>query len=477
MKNMKKIILTLVPALFLMACTKDLTTLNVDPKKPLTTSSSSLFTNAQRQLVNTVTSSNVNLNIFRLIEQQWQETTYIDESQYILDTRTIPDNLWDRFYQNVLNNFAASRKIMPVDVTDAVRLKNELAITDIMEVYTWHYLLTTYGNVPYSEALNIDNTFPKYDDALTAYKDLISRLDKDLAALNPAGASFGAADAIYAGDPAQWKKFANSLKLKLALTISDADAATAKTAAESAIAGGVFTSNDDNAKFPYASITPNTNPVWVDLVQSGRLDFVAASTITDKMTALNDPRLPLFFTLDPKGGYSGGTPGVSSAYANFSHPAVALTAANFEGNILDYAEVQFLIAEAAARGYTTGTTAASAYSTAITASIVDWGGTPAQAGTYLGQLSVAYATATGDYKQKIGTQKWISLYNRGIDAWLEQRRLDYPVLPLAEDATSGFPVRFYYPVNEQNVNEVNRVAAGAAIGGDVVETKLFFDKF
>lgn len=474
---MKKIIVLLVPILFAMGCTKDLSTLNNDPKKPLSVTSASLFTQAQHNLVDILTSANVNRNIFRLIEQQWQETTYIDESQYDITTRPIPDNLWNIFYRDVLNNFEASRTTMAVDVTDAAQRQNEIAILDIMEVYTWHYIVTTYGNVPYSNALNIDNTFPKYDDALTIYTDLLKRLDADITALTIGKGSLGNADAIYAGDVAQWKKFANSLKLKLAITVADASPALAKTAAESAVASGVFIANTDNAKFPYVSATPNTNPVWVDLIQSGRLDFVAASTIIDKMNALTDPRLPLFFTKDPSGGYSGGTPGASSAYPNFSHTAITTTAPAFPGNILDYSEVQFLIAEAAARGFSVGSTAAVSYSNAITASILDWGGTAASAVTYLAQPNVAYVTASGDYKEKIGTQKWIAFYNRGIDAWVDQRRLDFPVLEPAEDAQSGFPVRLTYPIKEQNVNNTNRLAAAAAIGGDAVETKLFFDKF
>jgi hypothetical protein len=473
---MKKIILALVPALLFVGCTKDLTTLNVDPKRPLNVSSASLFTSAQHNFVDILTSPNVNSNIFRLIEQQWQETTYIDESQYDITTREIPDNIWDIFYRDVLNNFEASRKNMAVDVPDAAQLKNELAILDIMEVYAWHYIVTTYGDVPYTDALNTSNTFPKYDDALTIYKALLTRLDLDIAALTVGAGSIGNADAIYAGDPTQWKLFANSLKLKMALTISDADNALAKTAAESAVASGVISSNDDNAKFPYVSATPNTNPVWVDLVQSGRKDFVAASTITDIMNTLKDPRLPLFFTTDAKGLYSGGTPGASSAYANFSHPAVLITNPDYPGNILDYSEVQFLLAEAAARGYAVGGTAATHYTTAITASILDWGGTAIAAATYIAQPAVNYATATGDFKRKIGTQKWLALYNRGMDAWVDQRRLDFPALPEAEDAQSGFPVRLTYPVKEQNVNNVNRLAAATAIGGDAVETKLFFDK-
>jgi len=330
--------------------------------------------------------------------------------------------------------------------------------------------------------LNIDNAFPKYDDGLTAFKDLLKRLDADIAALNPASASLGSADAIYNGDPQSWKKFANSLKLKVAITIADADNASAKTAVETAVASGVFAysvggANVDNARYPYTTITPNTNPIWVDLVQSGRLDFVANNTITTQMNTLHEPRRPFFFTLDADGVYSGGNPGESSPYANFSAPAVPITKPDFPGSLIDVAEVQFLLAEAAERGYSVGGTAGVFYTNAVTASILDWGGTLASATIYLAQPSVAYATATGTWKQKIGTQKWLALYNRGLDAWVENRRLDYPQLPEAADAQTDFPVRFTYPVKEQNVNNVNRAAAATKIGGDNVTTKLFWDKF
>lgn len=484
MYSMKKFIAALLPVLLLGACTKDLTSLNNDPKNPATVSSASLFTNAQRTLSNTLTSSNVNLNIFRLIEQQWQETTYTDESNYDLETRQVPTGVWNALYRDVLRDFQEARRIIPTDVTDANVQKNQLAITDIMEVYTWYYLLTTFGNVPYTQALNIDNTFPKYDDALTIYTDLLKRLDADITALNASSASFGGADVIYKGDAAKWKLFANSLKLKMGITIADADNAKAKAAVEAAASAGVFTSNNDNAKFQYVSGPPNTNPIWVDLVQSGRQDFVGNSVLINNMNANNDPRRPYYFTLDADSTYSGGDPGASSNYATFSKPSGPnlvpgsigkITNADFPGLLLDYSEVEFLLAEAAERGYSVSGTATEHYTKAITASFDYWGAPNVAA--YLTQPTVAYATATGNYKQKIGVQKWLALYNRGWDAWIEQRRLDFPALEAPETALTEFPVRFTYPTTEQNVNVVNYNQAAQAIGGDAVTTKLFFDKF
>lgn len=475
---MKKLsILIVLPFLLTVSCRKNITDLNVDPKKPSIVPSTALFTNAQRVLVNTTTSSNVNLNIFRLITQYWTETTYTDESNYDLNTRSIPRGVWNALYRDVLKDFEQAKTLYTSDILDAKIQANDLAMTEIMEVYTWYYLVTTYGNIPYSQALNSDNPFPVYDDASTIYNDLLSRLDAAIGKLNPAAAGLGNADIIYGGDIGAWKKFANSIKLKLGITIADADAAKAKTIVESAVTAGVLSSNDDNALYSYSSNPPNTNPIWVDLVQSGRKDFVTTTTFVSKLTSLSDPRISLYLTKDANGSYSGGKPGASNNYATFSKPSEALTAATFPGDILDYSEVEFLLAEAAERGFNVGGTAATHYNNAITASITYWGGTAGDATAYLAQPAVSYVTATGTYKQKIGTQKWIALYNRGWDAWIEWRRLDYPVLPAPDAPITATPVRYTYSVDEQNLNITNYNAAATAIGGDKVTTKLWFDKF
>ncbi|RYY52083.1 MAG: SusD/RagB family nutrient-binding outer membrane lipoprotein, partial [Chitinophagaceae bacterium] len=283
---MKKLVYILTVVVVVMtACSKNISDQNVDTKQPATSPSYAFFTNAQRTLTNTLTSSNVNLNIFRLIVQHWQETQYPEESQYDLGGREIPDNVWDAFYRDVIRDLREAKTLIPGDVfnsagaPDVGRQKNELAITEIMEVYAWYYLVTTYGNIPYSEAFNLEDPFPQYDDAKTIYTDLLARLDVAIGQIDPAEGSFEGADIIYNGDPGQWIKFGNSLKLRMGITIADDDDNAARAAVESAVAGGVFESNDDNAVFQYLGAPPNTNPLWVDLVQSGRDDFVAASTL------------------------------------------------------------------------------------------------------------------------------------------------------------------------------------------------------
>lgn len=476
---MKKILAILPLAVLMVSCTKNIQDLNAEDKKPTDVPAPSLFANAQKNVVDIMTSSSVNFNIFRLIDQYWTETTYTDESNYDLVTRNIPQSYWNTLYRDILNNLKlAKSKIYAQDpsTVTAAQLKNEAAITDIMEVYTYSILVNSFGDVPYSQALDVTNLTPKYDDAKTVYYDLLTRIDTSLAAMDPSADGFVGSDLFYDGNVAQWVKFANSLKLRLGMTLSDYDNAKAKQVVEAA-APNVLQSNADNAVFQYLAAPPNTNPIWVDLVQSGRHDFVGTNVAIDTMKKTNDPRLSQYFGTNKDGNYVGGVVGKGNTFSQFSPPSAKVTNASFEALVMDYAEVELQLAEAVERGYSVGGTAADHYSNGITASITYWGGTASDASTYLARPDVAYATAKGTYKEKIGFQKWLALYNRGFESWTEVRRLDYPALVPPPDAESGFPVRLTYPVQEQNLNKDNYNAASKAIGGDAVETKLFWDKF
>lgn len=473
---MKKLLILTIAILAAAGCKKDFGDLNVDTKRPSEVPPGTLFVYAQKSLVDQITTPNVNSGIFRLLSQQWTETTYIDESNYDLATRNIPQNFWNTLHTGVLVNLKESSRLIPNQpLASAATKANQEACIEILNVYTYSVLVNTYGNIPYSQALDINNTQPVYDDAATVYQDLLRRLDAALGKITVGESGFGSSDLLYGDDMAGWKTFGNSLKLRLGMIIADVNPALAKTTVESAAAGAIA-SNDENTAFQYLSAPPNNNPVWADLVQSGRKDFVAANTLVDAMKAVNDPRLSAYFTVDANGEYNGGIYGSNNNYATYSKPNDALTAPDYPSVLFDYAEVRFLLAEAAERGFNVGGTAAEHYEAAIRASLEQWG-VSAGADAYLAQPSVAYATAAGDWKTKIGTQKWIALYNRGFDAWTEVRRLDAPALPLPADAVSGFPNRYTYPVQEQNLNTANYTAAASAMGGDVVEFKLFWDKF
>ena len=454
----------------------------------------SLLGNAEKNLVDYMTSTNVNTNDFRLFAQQWTETTYLDESRYDILQRNVPDNTFRILYRDVLRDLKEAHDITiaenPVTAQEMALKNNKLAVIEFLTVYSYSVLVDIFGNVPYSESLDPDaHPNPKYDDAQTIYTDLFARLNAALAKVNATSGSFGDAEFIYGGDMASWQKFGNSLKLRMAITVSDAPglASLAQTSGEQAVAAGVFTSSDDNAALHYLGTQPNTNPLYKDLVTSGRYDFIAAAPFVDYMNSVNDPRRPFYYI--PVGGvFVGGPYAQGGDFADYSSPGdpadpttpqTILLDPTLPGILIDYTEVEFYQAEAVERGWTVGGTAATHYDNAVTSSILYWGGSAGDAATYLAQPSVNYATAAATWQEKIGNQAWIGYYNRGFEAWTTWRRLDFPAIMAPANAASAaegeIPKRFTYPVLEQTLNAANYNAAGNAIGGDKLKTHIFWD--
>jgi Starch-binding associating with outer membrane len=477
---------TFLSSVFIVSCKKDITNLNINPNLPVTVTSASLFSNAVVNLADVMASTNVNNNNFRLFVQYWTETIYRDETRYNLNGRSIADRWWATFYRNIIKDLTEASKVAEKETLNltAAQIKNRKAIDDMLIVYCYYTLISSFGDVPYTDALNIDKLQPAYDNAATVFTSISTMLDASITALDATTTAYGSADFILNDDVSGWQLFGNSLKLRMGMLVADSDPATAKTMVEAA-APAVIATNAENIKMNYLSAPPNTNPVWEDLIQSGRHDFVAASTLMNKMKSFNDPRIPYYFdqAITAGKGYVGQTPGVGATFNDFSAPSAKISETQFPHTFFSYSEMEFLKAEAAERGFAVGGTAAAHYNNAIDASFEEWGGTAAEALIYRTQPAVNYATAPGTYKEKIGTQAWIALYNRGYDAWTEWRRLDYPVLPVptgalfADGETPSVIKRLTYPVVEQNLNKTNYQNASKAIGNDQITQKLWFDKF
>lgn len=474
---MRKITYITMAVMLLAACTKNISGFNDETKKPAVVPGPTLFSNAVKNISDGLANASVNVNVFRFTVKHWAMAVYQDEAQYDFTTRAIPQAWWTRMYRDVLNDLKESARVIGADATmDAGVKQNQLAMIDIMQVYAFNILVNTFGNIPYTQALDPNNLSPAYDDAKTIYTDLLKRLTDDISKLNASSSGFAAADdLIYAGNVAKWIKFANTQLMKMGMMMADVDNAVAKAAIEAADAKAISAAAD-NAVLKYLSTSPNTNPLYTDIVLGGRSDYIAAKDLMDQLISLSDPRKPLYFGTNNAGAYAGGIVGKVNTFADFSKPSSIVSAPDAASIFADYVETEFLRAEAKERGYNVAGLASDHYNNAITASIVYWGGSTADANTYLAQSAVAYATATGGYKQKIGFQKWIALYNRPFDGWTELRRLDYPVLTPPVNALSGFPNRFPYPGNEQQLNGTNYTAAAAIMGNDKVETKLFWDK-
>jgi hypothetical protein len=547
---MKRIFFLITVLVFVFTgCTDKFEEFNTDVKNPAEVAGEALFSNAQKELADYINNTNVNINIYKLMSQYWTETTYIDEANYDLITRNISTGIYFRMYLRVLTDLKqadsiirATPVVFPIEETAK---QNKLQIIELLNVYIYCHLVDIFGAVPYSQSLNIGNVYPSYEMGDVIYNSLFTRLNAAISKLdaNAPTETFGSLDLYYSGDVSKWIAFGNSLKLKMAISIADVNNTTAQTAVESAVAGGVLASNDDDCLIAYSTLSPNFNQLYADLIASGRHDFVPANTIVDAMNALGDPRneayfqdrisisfpvknnvkqadtlwsqVPVMFyykhmitnvettsvqlpdsildvfsndsvfgiaipqadTILEPSYFLGGAYGYSNSYGQCSHIGSAIEKPDFKGIIMTYSEICFYLAEAAGRGYNVGGNAESWYNKGIEASFDFWGVTGGAA--YIAKADVAYTTAAGSWREKIGIQSWIANYTRGEVAYNNWRRLDFPILNLPEEATSidDIPVRFTFPVNEQTLNAANYNIAASAVGGDFITTKVFWDVY
>lgn len=472
---MNKIYYILIMVLILSSCSKKFSDLNVDPKRPSVVPSETLFTNAQKNAGDQIASTNVNVNNFKLWSQYWTETTYVDESNYDIKTRNVPDRAFQTWYRDVISDLTQAKATLAEEAVipgTEQEVANKNAIIELMTVFAYQRLVDLFGNVPYSQAMDINNNLqPAYDDAWTIYQDLVERIDAALASMDPSAGSFGTSDLMYAGDVANWMAFGYGMKLKMGLNIADFNSTIGQAWIADA-APNVFTSAAQNCVLSYLGATPNTNPLYVDLVLSGRQDFIAGKTIADTMNFYNDNRRAQYFTTDPNGTYSGGGIGESNPYADFSKPGSKLVDPTLPVVLMSYDEIEFYLAEAIERGLMAGS-AQSHYENGISASFDYW--EAGDASTYLAQTDVAWGTGSHSNLEKIARESWVSLYNRGFVAWTTIRRLDFP-LPIAAAPQDGvYPIRYTYPVNEQTLNGANYTSAASAIGGDQSDTPIFWD--
>ena len=491
---MRKLLLPLlVFALVLGSCTDNLTSLNDNPKGATDVPADPLFTNALVSLGTLNTSVNYNINMFMFMSQYWSATTYADESQYNLSGRNIPSNYWSEIYRDILLDLNESSTIISNSTTLSSSEKSVMqAQIDVVQVMAWHQLVSVFGNIPFNEALDPTNAAPAYDSQTDVYASIMDSLDTAIGNLGAGSTGFAAdTDVFYSGNVGAWLKFANSLKMRLAIQLAEVQPGVAQTAIEEA-SPNAFQSNADNLALGFTSTPPHTNPVWEDVINTGRNDFVASNTLIDMMNNLDDPRRKIHFT-QVNGQYIGGPYGASNDYIDYSHIKGPLIRPSFEGIQIEYAEIEFIRAEANVRGWLTGTAAAAQnhYENAVAADMNYWSNasteeeiTQQEIDNYLDPVNgpAAYPATGTDREQieAIAQQKWLGQYmNHNLQAWTDWRRLDHPTWYFASNPGASsedeIPNRFIYPVDEQNLNQSNWEAAANAIGGDEKTTHLFWD--
>ncbi|MDF1576771.1 MAG: SusD/RagB family nutrient-binding outer membrane lipoprotein [Bacteroidales bacterium] len=460
---------------------------NKNPKAATDVPAETVLTNALRDALNLIDNMSQNVNVSRFLCQYSSQMQYTDPSRYQFSDRQIPDGYWNTSYL-VLQDLREV-KLLIQDLSGSESFNrmnaNRMAIVDIVEVMVYHNLVDFFGDVPYTEALGgFDGKTPAYDDAATIYEDLQARLTADISTL-AAGASdgsWGVEDLVFAGDVDMWKKAAATIKLRLGMRLADVNPSAAQSYLSEALAAGLLEPGE-SMQLPWVGVTPHVNTIYNMFIVANRNDYAPSATIIDMMVDLDDARLPAFFTqVDTstevgveKLAYRGLDYGLVSneSYPSYSHYSDEMFAPDFPATFACNAEVEFMLAEAAARGFTgTPGTAQEHYEAGIAESHDFWGVT--MPGSYLNHPDVSWDAARD--KELIGTQKWLALYNRGNEGYCVWRTFDWPVLVPPEDMTySDIPFRMPFPYNEPDLNGDNYDAAASAIGGDDVRTRLFWD--
>lgn len=486
MKLYKKVFIPFLSAMLAFTACEDFEELNTDPNAPIKVPTSALLTSAQKALVDNIWDQWFNGRFGMLYAQYWSQTEYTDESRYLLREGT-NNTYWGDFYAS-LNNL---EEIIRINEADPIpESNNQVAIATILQVWQFQIMTDVYGPIPYSEALmGAENVSPAYDSQEAIYAGLLAQLNEAIGLIDPNEGSFASGDIVYGGDMNQWLKFANSLKMRVAIRIADVEPEVSAQAIREAM-GNAFTSIDDAALFTYLGTRPNNNPI--NDAYLTRQDFAVSENLVSYLQLTEDPRLPFYAAPNENGEFVGLEYGLTQAQAGaipnsaVSLPSDLVRGATAPAIYMEYSEVLFILAEAAARDFISGDPA-TYYNQAIEASVDFWAslaGVNVEDEAIQALIAEVPYTATGwgtTAANQIGRQKWVALYMQGLQGWIEWRRLDFE--GLVEEPAAGslidevtIPVRYTYPNEEQSLNAANYAeAVGFLDEGDTQASRVWWD--
>ena len=463
MRNKLARVAVLVGLVWAVSACDSLTEINENPNAPTDVGPQFLLPNAIQNAVQSAFGGSQFQSHTAIWPQHFVELQYPDEELGEVRSSRM-EIYWTNYFIGPLKDIQTVID-KGVEAGDA----NAQAVGRIWKAWIYHIVTDAWGDVPYSEALDVENFAPAYDTQQAIYAAMLSELTAAATQLDVNGIGFGEGDLIYGNDFAAWRLFANSLRMRLAMRLSGVDAGTAQTEFVAAFNAGGFASNADNAWLQYPG-PPYENPLHENYLV--RDDHGVSATMIDTLTSLNDPRLALYAEPATEDGVFRGhqngridlPAGQSLAWFSRIGNFWRKDGASTPTAIMTYSEVLFLQAEAAARGWIAGDPA-TMYTAAIQANMDQYdaqgvGPTDAEIATYLAQPSVAYTDMNDIY-----LQKWIALWMSGPETWSHVRRTGVPdLLPGADFTLTRLPVRFSYPDSEESLNNANLAAASTRQG-------------
>lgn len=528
-KNIKSFLTTGIAAVVLLqsSCTKDFEEINTDPVSytEATFDPNYVFTTAQLTYAG---STDFAYDTWRanlvyastMIQGLSTVVSYWAGDKYLLNP-AYTSAYWERSYDEQIKRI--------VDVVETTREKEGYSnlhhIARIWKALAFERLTDLYGDVPYFEAgmgYYTGVLYPQFDSQESIYLDLLKEVDEAVTALNTSeGGVTG--DMVYGGDIDKWKRFGNTLMLRMAMRLTKVDDAVARQYAEKAV-GKTMISNEDNARIKHdeagGRATQNRNTqVFLD---GGQEHYYVkwSNTFINKLKEAGDPRLKVAVTglypLTSDGGIpaSGnqnsafntsfsvqkGMPNgldlsgiagrdVSSdpsytAMSDYSSPHPVMLSRVAPTFVLTYAESEFLLAEAAVR-WGIGGSATDHYKNGVVASITflnQWGAALGVSDSEANSFAEGLSFSNADGLKLISEQYWIhtSICFNFYESWFNWRRTGYPELtPInyVNNATNGtIPRRFPYPAAEESTNPANyREAVARISGGDVLTSRVWWD--
>ncbi|WP_248282202.1 SusD/RagB family nutrient-binding outer membrane lipoprotein [Mucilaginibacter robiniae] len=355
----------------------------------------------------------------------------------------------------------------------------------ICQAWVFSMLTDTYGDVPYFNASQAkDGNFtPAFDKQKDIYTDIFNKLEQANKLLTGSANVLSSSDPIYQGNAANWRKFGNSLYLRLLLRVSakaemNAPAKIKQMVDTSPSTYPIMTSNAESAILKWTGTAPYVSP-FATLRNADWYTPKLTSFFVDNLNDWSDPRIGKWATQ-----YQGDYAGIPSGYPVGQAPEgkstlpTSLQPEALLGNILNYPELQFALAEAAAKGWITSKSAQSYYETGATNAITLWGYTPPTG--YLGFQLIKWndSYSLEQKMELIHLQKYYTLFFTDLESWFEYRRTGHPYLPKGAGLRNNgiMPARLNYPVYIQSTNAVNYNAAVALQGPDVISTQVWWQK-
>ena len=481
---MTKIMKTIIKIKFLIlasvlmisnSCTKNFDEMNINPNSPTVVPATNVFLRATNSLIGTLLGERLDVYYAGSYAGQTAAIGFGDY-EYRVD---INNSMWRGMY-TAMNYFVDAARL-----AEAEGNTNLYAVSLIMKAYGAHQTTDMWGKIPYSEAFRLSENimYPKYDTQQEVYMAILAELKEAADLLNNGTGSIGAGDWMFKGDVTKWKKFCNSIRLRVAMRMSFVDEATAKAVFTEVLgnpsAYPIMTENADNAYFWWPGVSPDQE-LWfkrMGVLDGNKKDqYRTNAVLVEALKSNNDPRLPVYVDKNKWGVYNGyrfyygQTRDTLNNGNNVSHIGDRF------GNdpkgfspFMNCAEVHFILAEAIQRNMTTGS-AKNEYETGITKSLEENKIDAAAIATFLAGTEVAWGSGTTTNLYKIGLQKWISLFKQSVEAWSESRRTD---IPLMEQISENYavkhnrpPFRMAYADEEKSLN--------TSFPLEVVETDIFW---